>query len=61
MPSPWRSQLSDCWERHGLGTIALMEVPREETHLYGVAAGTPVDDRTMRIVRSSTAAPAAMP
>jgi UTP--glucose-1-phosphate uridylyltransferase len=50
-PVPGAKQLADCWERHGLGTIALMEVPREETHLYGIAAGTPVDDRTLRIER----------
>jgi UTP--glucose-1-phosphate uridylyltransferase len=48
---PGAKQLADCWERHGLGTIALMEVPRDETHLYGIAAGQPVDDRTLRIDR----------
>jgi UTP--glucose-1-phosphate uridylyltransferase len=48
-PVPGAKQLADCWARHGLGTIALMEVPREETHLYGIAAGQPVDDRTLRI------------
>jgi UTP--glucose-1-phosphate uridylyltransferase len=48
---PGAKQLADCWERHGLGTIALMEVPREETHLYGIAAGSAVDDRTIRIDR----------
>ncbi len=48
---PGAKQLADCWDRHGLGTIALMEVPREETHLYGVAAGRPLDDRTIRIER----------
>src|SRR5512138_1876650 len=50
-PVPGAKQLADCWERHGLGTIALMEVPRGETHLYGIAAGTQVDDRTLRIDR----------
>jgi UTP--glucose-1-phosphate uridylyltransferase len=50
-PVPGARQLADCWERHGLGTIALMEVPREETSMYGIAAGTPVDDRTLRIDR----------
>ncbi len=48
---PGTKQLADCWDRHGLGTIALMEVPREETHLYGIAAGAAVDDRTVRIDR----------
>jgi len=50
-PVPGTKQLADCWERHGLGTIALMEVPADETHLYGIAAGKPVDDRTIRIDR----------
>jgi UTP--glucose-1-phosphate uridylyltransferase len=48
---PGAKQLADCWERHGKGTIALMEVPREETSMYGIAAGTAVDDRTIRIDR----------
>ncbi len=48
-PVPGAKQLADCWARHGLGTIALMEVPPEETHLYGVAAGQQLDERTIRI------------
>jgi UTP--glucose-1-phosphate uridylyltransferase len=48
-PVPGAKQLAECWERHGLGTIALMEVPREETSMYGIAAGGPVDARTIRI------------
>ena len=31
--------------------MALMAVPREETYLYGIAAGKPLDDRTLRIER----------
>jgi UTP--glucose-1-phosphate uridylyltransferase len=50
-PVPGAKQLADCWERHGLGTIALMEVPREETHMYGIAAGVQMDARTIRIER----------
>src|SRR5574342_452304 len=46
---PAARQLAECYERHGLGTIALMEVPREETPLYGIAAGKALDDRTLRI------------
>jgi UTP--glucose-1-phosphate uridylyltransferase len=46
---PAAKQLADCHERHGLGTIALMEVPPAEAHLYGIAAGRPLDDRTIRI------------
>jgi UTP--glucose-1-phosphate uridylyltransferase len=48
---PGAKQLADCYARHGLGTIALMEVPAEETQLYGIAAGTALDDRTIRIER----------
>ena len=50
-PVPGTKQLADCWDRHGLGTIALMEVPREDTGMYGIAAGKPLDERTMRIDR----------
>jgi UTP--glucose-1-phosphate uridylyltransferase len=48
---PGTKQLADCWDRHGLGTIALMEVPPDETGLYGIAAGKAIDDRTIRIER----------
>ncbi|MFY3745517.1 UTP--glucose-1-phosphate uridylyltransferase GalU [Anaeromyxobacter sp. Red801] len=50
-PVPGAKQLADCWERHGLGTVALMEVPREDTHMYGIAAGQAMDPRTVRIDR----------
>jgi UTP--glucose-1-phosphate uridylyltransferase len=50
-PIPAAKQLADCYARHGLATIALMEVPDEETHLYGIAAGAAVDGRTLRIER----------
>ena len=48
---PATRQLADCWAKHGKGTIALMEVPPEETSMYGIAAGTAVDDRTTRIAQ----------
>ncbi len=48
-PVPAAKQLADCHARHGLGTIAIMEVPASETHLYGIAAGRAVDDRTIRV------------
>jgi UTP--glucose-1-phosphate uridylyltransferase len=48
---PGAKQLADCYERHGLGTIALMEVPPAETSLYGIAAGRQLDERTTRIER----------
>jgi UTP--glucose-1-phosphate uridylyltransferase len=46
---PAAKQLASCYERNGLGTIALMEVPPAETHMYGIAAGPAVDARTIRI------------
>jgi UTP--glucose-1-phosphate uridylyltransferase len=46
---PVTKQLADCYERHGLGVVALMEVTAEETHQYGIAAGKRLDDRTVRI------------
>jgi len=48
---PATRQLADCYQRHGKGTIALMEVPPEEVSMYGVAAGTALDARTTRIER----------
>src|SRR5512142_1460732 len=42
---PGAKQLAECWERHGLGTIALMEVPPEDTPMYGIASGAPLDAR----------------
>jgi UTP--glucose-1-phosphate uridylyltransferase len=48
---PATRQLTDCYQRHGKGTIALMEVPLEETSMYGIAAGTALDARTTRIER----------
>ncbi len=48
---PAARQLADCHQRHGLGTVALMEVPPEETSMYGIAAGRPVDARTIHIDR----------
>jgi UTP--glucose-1-phosphate uridylyltransferase len=48
---PATRQLTDCWQKHGLGTIALMEVPLAETPMYGIAAGTALDARTTRIER----------
>jgi UTP--glucose-1-phosphate uridylyltransferase len=50
-PVPGARQLANCWEKHGLGTIALMEVPPDETSMYGIAAGQQLDARTMKIER----------
>jgi len=46
---PAARQLADCYRRHGLGAVALMEVPLEDTPMYGIAAGRAVDPRTIRI------------
>lgn len=46
---PAIQQLVDCYERTGMGVVALMEVPEAETSLYGIAAGQMEDERTMRI------------
>jgi UTP--glucose-1-phosphate uridylyltransferase len=48
---PGAKQLTDCYEKHGLATIALMEVPRDETPMYGVAAGATIAPRTVKIDR----------
>ncbi len=48
---PATKQLADCYARTGLGAIALMEVPLEETAAYGVAGGPAIDERTIRIER----------
>ncbi len=50
-PTPVTKQLADSFARTGLGTVALMEVPLQETPAYGIAAGRPVDERTLRIER----------
>ncbi len=50
-PVPGARQLADCYARHGLGTIALMEVPLEEAGLYGIAVGEPIGERTLRVNR----------
>lgn len=42
-------QLWRAFTKHRLGVIALMEVPPSETHLYGIAAGQMLDERTMKI------------
>lgn len=42
-------QLWNAYQKHALGVVALMEVPASETHLYGIAAGERIDERTMRI------------
>ncbi len=43
-------QLKNVGEREGLGVIALMEVPEDQTHLYGIVAGA-WDGEIFRIER----------
>ncbi len=42
-------QLWRVYQKHKKGVIALMEVPANETHMYGIAAGEALDDRTLRL------------
>ncbi len=44
-------QLGRAYQKHKKGVIALMEVPASETHLYGIAAGDALDDRTVNITK----------
>jgi UTP--glucose-1-phosphate uridylyltransferase len=44
-------QLARAFEKRQQAVIALMEVPPEETHLYGIAAGDWIDADTMQITR----------
>jgi UTP--glucose-1-phosphate uridylyltransferase len=39
--NPATKQLIDVYETTGTGAIAVEEVPREKTHLYGIVAGEP--------------------
>lgn len=47
---PAVKQLVEQYERYGAGVIALMEVPHEDTSMYGVIAGDRMDDRTHRVL-----------
>jgi UTP--glucose-1-phosphate uridylyltransferase len=40
-PNPATKQLIDVFEATGVGAIAVEEVPRDKTHLYGIVAGEP--------------------
>jgi UTP--glucose-1-phosphate uridylyltransferase len=46
---PAIKQLIEAYQKHGKGVVALMEVPDSETHLYGIAAGTQLDPRTLLV------------
>jgi UTP--glucose-1-phosphate uridylyltransferase len=48
---PCIEQLWRIYQQHNKGVIALMEVPAEETSMYGIAAGDMLDERTMRITK----------
>jgi UTP--glucose-1-phosphate uridylyltransferase len=48
---PAIEQLIGVYQKYGMGVVALMEVPDSETPLYGIAAGQPLDARTLRIDR----------
>src|ERR1700682_6440813 len=40
-PNPATKQLVDVYAATGVGAIAVEEVPRDKTHLYGIVAGEP--------------------
>ena len=53
-PRPATLQLKEVYEATGLGVIAVEEVPRERTQLYGIVAGEPAatshaDPRLLRV------------
>src|SRR5260370_31487813 len=53
-PNPATKQLIEVYEATGVGAIAVEEVPRDKTHLYGIVAGeppphTPFGARLLRI------------
>ncbi len=48
---PGIKQLVDCYERHRKGVVALMKVPDNQTHLYGIASGPRMGEREIRIDR----------
>jgi UTP--glucose-1-phosphate uridylyltransferase len=51
-PEPAILQLARAFQKHGgRAVVAMMEVPPEETHLYGIALGERIDERTVRINR----------
>jgi UTP--glucose-1-phosphate uridylyltransferase len=48
---PAIAQLIEVYQRHGKGVVALMEVDPREAHLYGIAAGRPLDSRTLEVTQ----------
>lgn len=48
---PAIQQLAAVYEKYKKGVIALMEVPPEEAHLYGIAAGEEIDDDCILITK----------
>jgi UTP--glucose-1-phosphate uridylyltransferase len=48
-PKPATQQLIDCYDKHGGSVVAVEEVPRQMTSNYGIVAGEPVDERTLRL------------
>lgn len=48
-PRPATRQLVERYNQYGVGVVALMQVPREATSLYGIVGGEAMDARTHRI------------
>lgn len=42
-------QMVDLYAQHQCSIVAIEEVPRDQTSSYGVIAGTPIDDRLVRV------------
>jgi len=42
-------QMVALYEQHQCSIVAIEEVPRDQTSSYGVIAGTPIDDRLLRV------------
>ena len=46
---PCTKQLMAIYEKHGVSTVGVMEVPEEDVIKYGIVGGTPIDDRTFKV------------
>jgi UTP--glucose-1-phosphate uridylyltransferase len=46
---PGIQQLAEVYAKYKKGVVALMEVPADQTHLYGIAAGEEAADGTVKI------------
>jgi UTP--glucose-1-phosphate uridylyltransferase len=47
--TPCTRQLIDIYERYDSSVVGVMEVPKDQTHKYGIVSGNPVADHTWKI------------